>query len=252
MPLISLFNTEGQSLLYEQQKWMNELRTMLPGSVAGLSLSMHHDEADYLEIRVDHTADLEAGDTATQMKQSVASKLEQTQLAIQQRQALPYWEPLRARFSAMIRDLSQQLRWDAEFDQVIGNAWLAPGAMHNLVAGTELAMTFEPTEKTLADVAQKPVTPKTLEELLVTRRDLKIANPPDLNVLLRNIREEISDQYLDLPFEFNIRIAGTDLQKDGITQNQRPGPLQIVDQSVSEILTQVMVCLLYTSPSPRD
>ena len=241
MPLISLFNTEGQALLHEQQKWMNELRTMLPGSVAGLSLSMHHDEADYLEIRVDHTADLEAGDTAIQMKQSVASKLEQTQLAIQQRQALPYWEPIRARFSAMIRDLSQQLRWDAEFDQVIGNAWLAPGAMHNLVAGTELAMTFEPTEKTLADVSQKPATPKTLEELLVTRRDLKIANPPDLNVLLRNIREEISDQYLDLPFEFNIRIAGTDLQKDGITQNQRPGPLQIVDQSVSEILTQVMV-----------
>ena len=45
----------------------------------------------------------------------------------------------------------------------------------------------------------------------------------------------------DLPFEFNIRIAGTDLQKDGITQNQRPGPLEIENQSVSEILTQVMV-----------
>ena len=241
MPLISLFNTEGQALLSDQRKWMNELRTMLPESVAGLSLSLHHDEADYLEIRVDHTSDLKANDAAVQMKQNVASKLEQTQLAIQQRQALPYWEPIRARFSAMIRDLSQQLRWDVEFDQVIGNAWLAPGAMHNLVAGTELAMTFEPTEKTLANVAQKPATPNTLEELLATRRDLKIANPPDLNVLLRNIREEVSDQYLDLPFEFNIRIAGTDLQKDGITQNQRPGPLQIVDRSVAEILTQVMV-----------
>ena len=141
----------------------------------------------------------------------------------------------------MIRDLSQQLRWDAEFGEVIGNAWLPPGAFHNLLAGTELAMAFEPVAIDLASIQENSATPKTLEELLATRRDLTIANPPDLNVLLRNIREEISDQYLDLPFEFNIRIAGTDLQKDGITQNQRPGPLEIENQSVSEILTQVMV-----------
>ena len=241
LPVISLFNTEGQKLFYDQRKWMNELRLVLPQSVVGLSVSLHHDGADYLEIRADHTADLKSGEAATLMQERIKDKLEQTGLAIQQRQALPYWEPVRARFGAMIRDLSQQLRWNSEFGEVIGNAWLPPGALHNLFAGTELAMTFEPAQAKLAGGATKSATPQTLTELLATRRDLKIANPPDLNVLLRNIKEEISDQYLDLPFEFNIRIAGTDLQKDGITQNQRPGALEITDQSVSEILTSVMV-----------
>jgi len=241
LPVISLFNTEGQKLFYDQRKWMNELRLVLPEAVVGLSVSLHHDGADYLEIRADHTADLKSVEAAAMMQDRIREKLEQTGLAIQQRQALPYWEPVRARFGAMIRDLTQQLRWNSEFGEVIGNAWLPPGALHNLFAGTELAMAFEPSEANLADVGTKPATPQTLSELLATRRDLKIANPPDLNVLLRNIREEISDQYLDLPFEFNIRIAGTDLQKEGITQNQRPGALEISNQSVSEILTKVMV-----------
>jgi len=241
LPVLSLFNTEGQKLFSDQRKWLNEFRLTLPESVIGFSLSLHHDEGDYLEFRIDHTADLQAMETASLMLDRFDTKLEQTQSAIQTRQALPYWEPVRARFGAMIRDLSQQLRWDAEFGEVIGNAWLPPGALHNLLAGSELAMAFEPVKTDLASTQGNSATPQTLLELLVTRRDLTIANPPDLNVLLRNIREEISDQYLDLPFEFNIRIAGTDLQKDGITQNQRPGPLEIQNQSVSEILTQVMV-----------
>ncbi|QEG21279.1 protein kinase [Mariniblastus fucicola] len=241
LPVISLFNTEGQKLFADYRKWMNELRLTLPEPVVGLAFSFHLDDGDYVEVRVDHTSDLKSKVAAVLMRDRIASKLEQVQLSVQQRQALPFWEPVRARYAAMLRDLSKQLRWDAEFGEVIGNAWLSPGALHNLAAGTELAMAFEPAERSVASVAETSATPQNLEELLATRRDLTIANPPDLNVLLRNIREEISDQYLDLPFEFNIQINGTDLQKDGITQNQRPGPLQIKDKSVSEILTQVMV-----------
>ena len=240
LPVIALFNTEGQKLFSGQKKWLNEFRLMLPAAVVGVSASLHFDEGDYLELRIDHTTDLKPGETATTMSERVSSTLQQVQVSLGQRQALPYWEPVRARFGAMLRDLSGQLRWDSEFGEVVGNAWLPPGAMHNLFTACELAIAFEPQKADLASL-QKPKTPQNLQELLASKRDLNIANPPDLNVLLRDIGEEISDQYLDLPFEFSIRIAGTDLQKDGITQNQRPGPLEISNQSVSEILTQVMV-----------
>ena len=240
LPMISLYNTEGQNLFSGQRKWMNELRLTLPESVRGFSVSLHHDDGDYVEFRVDHTTQLKPKEAASLVRQRVSETLERTSLSLQQRQALPYWEPVRARYGAMLTELSKQLRWDNEFGEVVGNAWLPPGAMHNLFAATELAMAFEPGERAVAGVS-KPNTPQTLEELLATKRNLNIANPPDLNVLLKNIREEILDQYLELPFEFNIQIAGTDLQKEGITQNQRPGPLQIEDTSLSDILTQVMV-----------
>jgi serine/threonine protein kinase len=240
LPTISLFNTEGQKLFADQQKWMKELRLLLPESVRGISVSLHHDRGDYLEVRIDNTKDLLPTEAASRMRDRVEERLDQSRIGLQESRALPYWEPVRLRYGAMLRELSGQLRWDSEFGEVIGNAWLPPGAMHNLFAATELAMAFEPTAQTVAS-SNKPQTPQTLEELLAAPRNLSIANPPDLNVLLKNIRGEVADQYLDLPFEFEIRIAGTDLQKDGITQNQRPGPLQIENRSLSEILTQVMV-----------
>ena len=239
-PTISLFNTEGQTLVAQNQKWANELRVSLPESVRGLLISVHNDAGDYIEFRVDHTADLNSSEATEAMRDFARKKLTEVSQGVDQRQALPFWEPVRARFGAMLGELSSQLRWNTELGDVVGNAWLPPGAMHNLFAATELAMSFEPSKVDLAAV-KKPKIPQTLEELLATRRNLTIANPPDLNVLLKNIQEEVSDQYLEMPFKFNIQIAGTDLQKDGITQNQRPGALRIVDKSLSEILTQVMV-----------
>ena len=239
-PIISLFNTEGEKLFAARRSWINELRFSLPEPVRGLLLSLHFDNGDYIEVRVDHTKDLNAAETVMEMRSRTRSKLEKVSEELDQRQAMPYWEPVRARFGGMLRELLGQLRWDSEFDGVVGNAWLPPSAFHNLFAATELAMTFTPTMPDVAGM-EKPKMPQTLEELLETRRDLTIANPPDLNVLLKNIREEVSDQYLEMPFKFNIQIAGTDLQKEGITQNQRPGALRISDKSLSDILTQVMV-----------
>ena len=141
----------------------------------------------------------------------------------------------------MLIDVADNLRWDDEFGTVIGNVWLPPNALHNITAASELAISFEPKKRWAQGTVAKKQTPQTLQELLGTRRDLKIANPPDLNVLLADIATEISDEYLNLPFKFSIQLAGPDLQLEGITQNQRPGPLEIEKQTVAEILTQVMV-----------
>ena len=82
--------------------------------------------------------------------------------------------------------------------------------------------------------------PKTIEELLATKRDLEDANPPDLNVLLENLKNDILSDFPKLPFEFDIVLNGTDLGADGITRNQRPTALDLKQKTVSEILTSIM------------
>jgi hypothetical protein len=112
-------------------------------------------------------------------------------------------------------------------------------AAHNLIAASELAVAFSAGIST-ATTVQKNI-PQTLEALLATKRDLNIANPPDLNVLLAELVSEIKDDFGKLPFEFNIRLLGGDLEKDGITKNQRPSELVISQKSFAEILTSIMV-----------
>ena len=55
-PLISLLNTEGQKLFANQRRALNELRILLPTSVRGALVSLHFEDADYLEIRIEHTS----------------------------------------------------------------------------------------------------------------------------------------------------------------------------------------------------
>ena len=43
-----------------------------------------------------------------------------------------------------------------------------------------------------------------------------------------------------MPFPLKIKLMGNDLQKEGITQNQRPGPLAFEDLALSDILTKIM------------
>ena len=73
------------------------------------------------------------------------------------------------------------------------------------------------------------------------KRDLDIANPPDLNVLLADLEQEVNGDYSSLPFQWRIVLLGADLEKDGITQNQRPGPLKLEQKSFAEILTSIVV-----------
>ena len=111
-------------------------------------------------------------------------------------------------------------------------------AAHNLLAASELVVTFASG----STVAAEPeiAGPKTLAELLATKRDLQVANPPDLNVLMANLKTEIDDDYGKLPFPVNIRLLGNDLEADGITKNQRPGELNLQQKTLAEILTTIM------------
>ena len=236
----SLFNDQGQSLMGPRAKLLNrELSIMMPDEVRGGLVSFHLDEECYCELILDKNVDLKALDLQTMMAAEFKKQRDQIMLFVAKIPSSQYWDVVRIRYGGMLADFYKNLRWNVEHGQVIANCWLPPMAAHNLLAATEHAISF--SAGTGAAVEPQYAGPKTLDELLAMKRDLNIANPPDLNVLIADLQTEIKDDLGKLPFEFNIRLIGSDLEKDGITKNQRPSELVIEQKSVSEILTSIMI-----------
>ncbi len=216
------------------------LRVFFPDEVEGFAVLLHLDAGDYLELHIDHSPDL----TAAELKRTLDEKVHQTINEIGDfASALPelgYWNKVRQRTAPMAARLSRSLRWDVEFGNVIANAWLPPDAIQNLIAASELTLAFANSAASTIETYSQH-SPQSIKELLASRRSLNIANPPDLNILLFDLARDINDDFPDMPFRFKITLMGNDLQKEGITQNQRPGPMAFDDMTVSEILTQIMI-----------
>ncbi len=140
----------------------------------------------------------------------------------------------------MLTDFFRNLRWNVEHGDVVANCWLPPMAAHNLIAASELVVTFSAGTTGSTEI-QAPAGPQTLAELLNEKRDLKVANPPDLNLLMADIESDVNEDYRRLPFQFRIRLMGSHLEEDGITKNQRPGELDIQQKPLGEILTSIMI-----------
>ena len=233
----ALVNQNAKSMWGQwSERLLPSLRLAIPDEMRAFSVSLHIDGGEYVELHVDHSAGISSEDLAVELRQSINQTLSKVERFSQSLAKTEYWQQLQDRFGLMLRKLNTAVRWDIEFDQLIGNAWLPPNAAQNLLSASELTMTFSESSA----VTEEKQLPSTIEELLATKRSLNVTNPPDLNVLLSDIRAEILDDYPGLAFSFRIRLMGGDLQKDGITQNQRPGPLAISDQPLSAILTQIM------------
>ena len=58
---------------------------------------------------------------------------------------------------------------------------------------------------------------------------------------MSQVESDVNDDHRELPFQFRIRLLGADLEKKGITKNQRPSALSIEQKSLSDILTTIMV-----------
>ena len=237
----ALFNDRGQAWMGESLDDFNrELSVMIPDGVQGGLVGFHVDQGNYLEIRFNRIADLSAGVLRQSMIDGVNQQVDQLTELVAGIYPNPYWDRIRVKFMAMVLEVTTNFRWSVERGEVVGNVWLPPAAAHNLIAATELISSF-------SEGAALPVTenessiPKNVQELLARKRDLEVANPPDLNVLMAELKKEIDSDFGDLPFEWDIKIQGGDLEKEGITKNQRPSELNMKQISLAEILTKIMV-----------
>ena len=238
-----LFNDEGQKLMGAGLADLNrELSLAFDERIRGIGASLHLDHGSFLEFSFDAAADIKNDD----LKQLVEGRIASIDSNVSRYLAgLPqhsFWESVRTRVTGMSNDLTQNLRCDIENRQVICNGWFAPAAAHNWFAAGELLLSFaNPSQAGSASDKPQKTIPQTIDELLQTPRDLAVSTSPDLILLIENLQQEILDEYGALPFEFEIRLMGADLSKEGITQNQRPNDFSMKQRSLADILAEIMV-----------
>ena len=237
-----LFNEEGQKLMGPSLAWLNrKISVAINKFVRAVAISIHLDEGTYLEIDFDHTVDLKAAELKTQIRDELNNMANDIQTYSKQLSSNSFWDNARQRAGAMARDFVTNLRIGTENRQVICNGWYHPAATHNWFTMTELLLTFGQSQFGTDLQTQVAKVPQTLEQLLATPRDLAVSTSPDLVILINNLQQEIIDDYGGFPFEFEIRLMGSDLSKQGITQNQRPSDFDLKQTPLGDILTEIMV-----------
>jgi serine/threonine protein kinase len=153
-----------------------------------------------------------------------------------------YWKKAWFKFPQMITAVRSQMRLGVEDDQTVINFALPGVTAPNLIAATELSIASTPGAAastggpTTTPVATKPK-PQTIEELLNAKIDIGFAQQ-SLEFAMRDLATAAREEYPELPFDFQIKVIGTDLQKEGITRNQQIRDINAKQVSVADVLTQ--------------
>jgi serine/threonine protein kinase len=241
----ALFNEEGLAFFGGKlQPLIRELQVLLPDEIQGSGVSLHLDQGTYFEIQFLRTVDIKVAQLHPLLVERFRGLRNRLTEPLATIPPSPYWDRVRARFQLMLVDFFRSLRWGVENGEVTANSWLPPMAAHNLIAATELGLSFSAGTSAIpvsSSTSKTSTAPQSLQDVLNLKRDLIIANPPDLNLLMSDLEKEIHEEHPGLPFQFKIRLIGPDLQLEGITQNQRPGELNIRQKSLHDLLTEIMV-----------
>ena len=235
------------ALLSEEGRWLfagtpAELRRpldlFLDDRMEAIKISLHFDQGSYWEWMSEQTTEMSNQELREWLPENLASFRDEITTHVSQIPTHPYWSKVQQQFDNMIVELVREVRVSIEPGGVVANCWLPESAPHNLVAAGELVMNGPMFSSSTADVTEGPAD---LTALLNTPRDLVVTSDPDLINLLRDIEQEVRDDFPNLPFDFRIRLLGNDLAIAGITQNQRPGKVDIKQKPLGDILAQIML-----------
>jgi hypothetical protein len=154
----------------------------------------------------------------------------------------PYWKELWFNFPDMVSLAKSQTRRGIEGEEAVFNFALPGHAAPNLIAASELSIATAPgatyNPGNTGGTPAKP-SPQTLDELLAAKIDLGFAQQ-SLEFSMRDLMTAARDEYPQLPFDFQIKIVGPDLQKEGITRNQQIRDFDAKATAVQDILTQLV------------
>jgi hypothetical protein len=235
-----LFNDDGEPLFAaERAKIRQPLSWLLGDNLQASAVSLHFGEELYFEMRMLSSLDKEPYQLASELKE----RLNQVPTSLEEYIALmtppTYWRKLANRYPGMIRDVHSNLRIGVESDQAVVNSVLPGTAAHNLVLGGELLVATAPGAAPAAVASTDKQPPKTIEEALQLKSTYQFAQQ-SLEFAMRDLAVDVRDLAKGAPFEFDIKIIGADLEKDGITRNQSVRDFDQKDQTVADILTALV------------
>lgn len=222
------------------QKLREPVQDFLGDGLQASLASVHFGEPFYVEMRLAGTLDRDKRQLASDMQERLAQLPNQVEDYVARLVPHPYWRKLALRFPSMIRFLHQQTRIAAEGDHAIINAALPGKAAPNLIAASELTLVSQPGAAYVADTAPAKRGFKDLNELLEYKFSLSFPQQ-SLDFAMRDVATEVRDGNPDLPFPFDIKILGKDLEMNGITQNQSIRDFEARDKPLKEVLTALVM-----------
>lgn len=236
------FFRDGRNFYFgDPIKVREPLAWLLGEGLEAVQVSLHVDDSLlYVESRLLPEAELKPVDLAARLREHVGELRPRLLEYLARLTPGPYWSKFAFQFPAMLQQLTDHTRIQVEGqrnqEQVVMNAILPGIAAHNLAFGLEMTLASTPGAAVAAGpttVAEAP--PKTLEELL-TRKVTVIFDQQSLEASMKAIVAETKAVY-ELPFEFDIKLIGGDLEKNGITRNQQIRNIAERDKPIHEILT---------------
>ena len=197
-------------------------------SLKAVAFSMHFADNCYLELDAIATLDMPAKTLAPQLADRIKGLANTVEAYTATLPPDPYSGLLVRRLPTMLRALASYLRFGAEGDGVVINAYLPRHAGHNLALAGELALAQTPGVVVAAPAAGPPVAADALGKL--EQKITLVFAKDTLEKAIQLVSEEIG-----VPME----IVGPDLQLEGITKNQSFG-LDERDRSARAVLAAIL------------
>lgn len=149
-----------------------------------------------------------------------------------------YWQRLALRFPAMVEFLTQQARVVTEGKQVAISVALPAQAVHNLLLASELS--FASTLRNTDAAESVDRSQWTIDDVLASSINVRFAQK-SLDIAMRDISQQVKDEFPGTPFAFSIEVVGTDLEPEGITRNQQIRDFESKDKTLAEALTALVM-----------
>jgi hypothetical protein len=152
-----------------------------------------------------------------------------------------YWRRVALRVPEMMRVTAQYARVGIEQDQAVLNVVLPATAAHNLLFVASMA--WDETRDAMEMAGPAPAAervPQSLDELLATPFTVSFSLQ-SLEAALQNLVNDVQAKHPALPFPFAIKMAGQDLQLEGITRNQQIANFEATNQPLADILTALVM-----------
>jgi eukaryotic-like serine/threonine-protein kinase len=210
------------------------------GLKAGM-VGLHFGDPFYFELRAQNDVTIDPVTLSVNLRtraDEIPTMMEDYLLTLNPPQ---YWARIKARMRDMIYELHAQTRSGVDREQAMLNSVLPGVAAHNLAFGGEMLLALAPggSAAMAGPVAKTRPTPKSLEELLNAPISLAFGSD-DMILAMQKLEEAVRSTFVDLSFPFKVKIMGTHLQLEGITQNQRINDFDAKDIKVADILTSMV------------
>ena len=238
--LVTNFFRDGRPWSICEPRQVREPLDWFLGNAQAAMFSVHVADATYVELMLVGRLRAASGSPVEAMR----DRLQQMPVLVERYVASlnppPYSRMVALRYPQMVRYLCSQSRMGAEGDLSVINAALPAAAAHNLVFGTEMAVTAPAGAGPIAAPVPPPAGPRTIAELLDAPLSLAFA-ADSLEFAMQNVENAVKDRSPNLPFPFAVKVLGSDLEKNGITRNQQIRDFNEQNKSVAEILTAMVL-----------